>query len=73
MVNGLKVDKWKQENAKKGGRWSKGIESTRDEEMRTRGACKMVQAHNDANWKAGASNARKGQEMAFGEVDGVVG
>lgn len=77
MVNGLKVGRWKRENGKKGGRWSKGIgigiESTRDEEMRMRGACKMARAHNGVNWGAGASNARKGQETAFGEEDGVVG
>jgi len=73
MVNGVKEGRWKLENAKKGGRWSKGIESTRDEEMRMRGACKMARDHNGVNWGAGASNAKKGQEMAFGEEDGVVG
>jgi hypothetical protein len=73
MVNGLKVGRWKLVNAKKGGRRSKGIGSTRDGETRMRGACKMTRAHNGVNWGAGASNARKGQEMAFGEVDGVVG
>jgi hypothetical protein len=73
MVNGLKVGRWKRESATKGGRWSKGIESTRDEEMRMRGACKMARAHNGVNWGAGASNARKGREMGFGEEDGVVG
>ena len=73
MVNGLKVGRWKQENAKKGGWRSKGIESTRDEERGMRGGCKMARAHNGANWGAGASNARKGQEMGFGEEDGVVG
>jgi len=77
MVNGVKVGRWKRENAKKGGRWSKGIEieieSTRDEEMKMRGACKMARAHNGVNWGAGPSNARTGQEMAFGEEDGVVG
>jgi hypothetical protein len=55
MVNGVKVGRWKRENAKKGGRWSKGIgigigiESTRDEEMRMRGTCKMARAHNGVN------------------------
>lgn len=75
MVNEVKEGRWKRENAKKGGQWSKGIgiESTRDEGMRMRGACKMGRAHNGVNWVAGASNARKGQEMAFDEEDGVVG
>jgi hypothetical protein len=73
MVNGLKVGRWKQEKATKGGWWSKGIESTRDEEIRMRGACKMARAHNGVNWRAGASNARKGQETGFGEEGGVVG
>ena len=70
MVNVLKVGRWKLENGKKGGRWSKGIESTRDEETRMRGACKMARAHNGVKWGAGAS---KGREMEFGEEDGVVG
>jgi hypothetical protein len=73
MVNGLKVGRWKRENEKKGGRRSKEIESTRDEGMRMRGACKMARAHNGVNWGADASNARKGREMGFGEEDGVVG
>jgi len=73
MVNGLKVGRWKRENAKKGGRRSKGIESRRDGEMRMRGACKMARAHNGVNWGAGASIARKGQAMGFGEEDSVVG
>lgn len=33
----------------------------------------MVRAHNGVNWGAGASDARKGREMGFGEVDSVVG
>ena len=73
MVNGLKVGRWKRENGKKGGQWSKGIgvESTKDEEMRE--ACKMARVHNGVNLGAGASNARKGQEMGFDEEDGVDG
>jgi hypothetical protein len=73
MVNGLKVGRWRRENEKKGEQRSKGIESTRDEEMRMRGACKMARAHNGVNWGAGASNARKDQAMGFGEEDGAVG
>ena len=38
-----------------------------------RGACKMAQAHDGVNRGAGASNARTGREMGFGEEDGVVG
>ncbi len=71
MASGLKARRWKRENERKGGRLSKGIESTRDEEMRME-ACKMALAHNDVNSRAGASNARKGREMAFGEEVGVV-
>lgn len=72
MVNGLKVDMLKRENVKKGGRRSKGIESTRDEEMGKKGACEVARAHYDVNRRVMASNAREGQEMAFVE-DGVVG
>lgn len=72
-MNGLKVGRWRRENEKKGEQRSKGIESTRDGEMKMRGACKMARAHNGVSWWAGASNARKDQAMGFGEEDGVVG
>ncbi len=68
MVSGLRVGRWKRENARKGGWWNKGIESTR-EGMRE--ACKIALVHNGVNSRAGARCA-EGQEMAFDEEVGVV-
>jgi hypothetical protein len=76
-VSEPKVGGWKREKVRKGEWWSKGIESTSDGEMRTRGAAlaqrgACPQTHG-ANWRAGAKCASQGREMAFGEEDGVVG